>query len=411
MLNLMKPFTNYQKAVHYLIHEIPKTSRQVFDDTAALERNVAVMESLGNPQDTHKTIHVAGTSGKGTICYLIDALLRAHSQRTGLTQSPHIYDIRERIQLNGQLLSEKRFMQALNQVLRTLAQANISTSYFETLTAMAYREFSHAPIDYQIIETGFGGRLDATNVVTREDKICIINRIGFDHTDVLGNTIAKIAAEKAGIIQAGNVAFVLRQEDEVNQVFEERALLVGAKLVWIEQTDNYQLTNDNMALAVCQYLAQRDGWKFDEAIAQATLKQVFIPGRFEKRHYKDHLTILDGAHNPQKFAVMTHRLQRENIAPVTFVFAIGSRKDVESCLETLKPASRRIIATEYFTNQRDIPVEPFDKTQLQKIGENLGIEVATADSPREALQKAAEYAEPIVITGSFYLLGEIDTAF
>lgn len=407
----MKPFTNYQKAVHHLIHEIPKTSRRVFDDGAALKRNVRAMELLGNPQERHKAIHVAGTSGKGTICYLVDALLRAHTKRTGMTQSPHVYDIRERIQKNGQLISEKRFVEVLNHVLQTLRSGDVQTSYFETLIAMAYAEFGRSQLDYQIIETGFGGRLDATNVINRKDKACIINRIGLDHTDVLGETLPKIAAEKAGIIQAGNTVFALRQEPEVNAVFEARCASVGAELHWIEQTGNYQITNDTMAIRVCQYLADRDSWRFDEALAKTTLEHVFIPGRFEKRHFKDHLAIMDGAHNPQKLAAMAHRLRREDIAPATFVLGVGARKDIITCLKILKPVAQRIVATEYLTKQQDIPVTPLEKEVIAQYGQELGIEVSTANTPHEALLAASQFPEPIVITGSFYLLGQIDSSF
>ncbi len=406
----MKLFTNYQKAIRYLIHDMPKTTRRVFDDGAALERNIKAMELLGNPQDRHKTIHVAGTSGKGSICYLIDALLRAHTKRTGMTQSPHVYDIRERIQENGQLISEKRFVGALNHVLQSL-HGSVQTSYFETLIAMAYAEFGRSRLDYQIIETGFGGRLDATNVITRQDKLCIINRIGLDHTDVLGDTLTQIAIEKAGIIQAGNTVFALRQEPEVNAVFEARCKNVGAELHWVEQTGNYQTTNDEMAISACRYLAEQGGWQFDENLAKTTLEHAFIPGRFEKRTYKDHLVVMDGAHNPQKLAAMAHRLQRENIQPVSVVLAMGSRKDIRGCLEILKPVAQRIIVTEYLSKERDIPVQPFKKEEFQKLAKEVGIETHIANSPRDALITAAHYPKPIVITGSFYLLGEIDGAF
>jgi dihydrofolate synthase/folylpolyglutamate synthase len=401
-------FTNYRKAVHYLIHEIPKTDRTVFDDAAAIEKNVTIMELLGKPQNRHPAIHMAGTSGKGTVCYLIDALLRAHSKKTGMTQSPHVYDIRERIQVNGQLISERLFTEQLDRVLTALGEGGVQASYFETLIAMAFNTFAHKSLDYVVIETGFGGRLDATNVMEEEGKICILGQIGFDHTQQLGETLAKIASEKAGIVQQNSIVVALRQSAEVNQVFEDRCRAMNAKLTWVEQAEDYQKTNDRLALAACEAAALRDNWRLDPEICTSVLQQVFIPGRFEKRHFKDHLLILDGAHNPQKLSAFANRLERENKSPVTLILTLGKHKDIKKCLAILKPVVSRIILTEYFTKQQDIPVRPQSAEALAQACEELGIACQIFISPRDALYAAAKYPEPIAATGSFYLIGEID---
>lgn len=397
--------------MHYLIHDIPKTDRKVFDQNASIEKNFAIMRVLGNPEKATPTVHVAGTSGKGTICYLIDGVLRAHSKTTGLTLSPHVYDIRERIQINGQLISEKSFMKSLNTVLNKTQPADIHPSYFETLIAMAYLKFAESKLDYAIVETGFGGRLDATNVVVDRRKVCVLSRIGLEHTEALGDTIEKIAFEKAGIIQEGSHVIALHQEPEVNAVFAAVAKEKNASLTWIKQTGDYQLTNNALAQAACEYLAHRDGWQHDMTLADTVFQQVFIPGRFEKRHLKDHLVILDGAHNPQKLSAVCNRVKRENKAPVTVVLAMGERKDIRSCLEILKPIAKRIIATEYFSKEKDIPVHPINKEVIVRLCNELGIEVHSHQSPKNALDHAAMFAEPILITGSFYLLGEVDKYF
>ena len=407
----MHRFTNYQKAVFHLIHAIPKTDRKVFDDSATIEKNFKIMRSLGDPQNRHSAVHVAGTSGKGTICYLVDAILRAHTKRTGMIQSPHVYDIRERIQTNGQLISERLFVRALNQVLQKTSEANLEVSYFETLTAMGFYTIGNSPVDYQIIETGLGGRLDCTNVIDKAKKLCILGQIGFDHTEALGETLEKIAAEKAGIIQPGNHVVALRQDDRVNGVFEKRCQQQGATLVWIEQAEDYQKTNDRLAITACQILAELGGWQLENNLVESVLQQIFIPGRFEKRRFKDHLCVLDGAHNAQKLTAVAKRLQYEDKAPVSIVLALGDRKDMQDCLHALKPVAARIIATEYFTKQQDIPRRPTPADDITNMCRELGIEARSEPSPDKALAAAALQKEPILITGSFYLLGEVDKLF
>ena len=404
-------FRNYQAAVTYLIHELPKTTREVFDDDSTLAKNRAIVGAIGKTKKKHSSIHVAGTSGKGSVCYLIDAILRAHSKRTGMIQSPHIYDIRERIQVNGQLISEKKFVKALNVATSSIEAAGIRASYFEVLTAMAFYTFGHTKIDYQILETGLGGRLDATNVVQRQNKLCVLMQIGLDHMHALGDTLEAIAQEKAGIVQPGNTVIALRQDPTVNAVFEARCREQNARLIWVEQENLYLRTNDSIALAVCRTLANRDGWVFDEAIAHATLQQVFIPGRYEKRHLRDHLVILDGAHNPQKLSALASKLKIDEKFPATFVLAIADRKDIASCLRALASVAERIIATEFFTHEQDIPRRPIAANQIASLCKELGIPAIAESDPKKALELATSYAEPIVITGSFYLIGEVDSLF
>lgn len=328
-----------------------------------------------------------------------------------MLQSPHVYDIRERIQVNGQLVSEKNFLYALNAVLATLNESGTAATYFETLVIMGFLVLERANIEYSVIETGLGGRLDATNTITKKDKLCVITQIGLDHTHVLGDTLAKIAREKAGIIQPGNHVVALKQEQEVNDVIATRVNEQAATITWVEPSADYQATNNSLAVAAAGFLANRDGWELDASVAHATLQQVFIPGRFEKRHYKDHLVILDGAHNPQKLAAMARRVKNEGKYPATIILSVGEEKDILQCLKILQPISRRIIATEYFTKEQDMPVRPMPAKKVATLCTQLGISSFAEPDPRVALQRATQFAEPVIITGSFYLLGEVDAQF
>lgn len=404
----MTDFPEYRDAVHRLIHDIPKTPRRVFDDNELLAKNKRVAAFFGDPQNTHPAVHVAGTSGKGSICYSVEAILRAHGKRTGLLVSPHVYDIRERIQLLGSYIRRDFFSKIFHEVDDTVVAHGERLSYFEMTTMMGYVAFGHSDIDYQVIETGMGGRLDATNTITRKDKVCILAQIGLDHVEALGHTLEKIAEQKAGIVQPGNYVVALEQAPEVMAVFEARAKEMNATLEWIKPAGAYEVTNTRLTKAACRYVAKRDGWHYDEQVAHQALDNLAIPARFEKRMVAHHTVILDGAHNLQKLGGLVDRLERTNLEPVTFVLALGEQRDIIASLMVLKNAAKRVIATEYFTQEQDIPIRPIGAAVIVEAAHSLGIECEVAASPASALAKAKTYPEPIVVTGSFYLVSELD---
>lgn len=389
------------------MYELPKTSKRIFRDAKGFERSQRILEALGNPQNTHNAIHVAGTSGKGSVCYQIDVILRAHGKKTALLVSPHVYDIRERIQINGNLIHKDTFLRLTNTLLQKLG--HFAPSYFEALTCLGFLASAEEDLDYVVVETGFGGLWDTTNTITREDKICVIGQIGYDHTAILGDTLEKIALQKAGIIQKQSSVIYLCQDEKVNRVTGNYAKKQHARVINVENEDSYQKTNESLALSAAKLLAQRDGWKFDMNLATRAVNEVFIPGRYEKLMYKDHTVVLDGAHNPQKLQALVDRLAHDNLLPATFILAMGERKDWRSCLELLKPAACQIIATEFFTDASDTPHRALATVKLIEACKKIGIPASSQPTVQEALDIALTFDKPIIVTGSFYLLGEIDT--
>lgn len=369
---------------------------------------------LGDPQNAHPTIHVAGTSGKGTVSYMLDAILRAHDKRTALLVSPHVYDIRERIQMNGQFMPEKHFIGLVNEVLEHLHSEapQKMLGYTQLMSILGFMAASRARLDYVVAEAGIGGQYDTTNTITRPDKFSVLTQIGIDHTQQLGLTYEQIASAKAAIVLPQTRVIALGQKQSVNTVFEHIFAQKQATVSWVDSTENYLINDTLLALAAAEHIAQRDGWEFNEEKARLATNDVYIPGRFEKRTFKEKLVILDGAHNPQKIRALSWRLGNEDYSPCTIVLALSDKKDAVGIIKTLKTVAQRIICTEFFVDQPDIPVQAASAEALANIARSLGIpEVEAIKRPLDALRCASQYPETIVATGSFYLLGDIDTIF
>ncbi len=323
--------------------------------------------------------------------------------------SPHVYDIRERIQINGQLISEKRFTEVCAEVISNVPKDFIPT-YFEILTMMGFVSTSRTSARYLVLETGLGGRLDATNVARSKNKVCVITQIGFDHTEALGETLQKIATEKVGIIHPGNTVVALRQSDEVNLVIQERCKQQNAKLVWVEPQPDYQDSNDEVAIAAVKVLAESDSWTFQQDLVAHAFKHIFIPGRFEKRALNNNLLILDGAHNSQKLSALVDHIRKISEEEFTVILAIAKRADLHKCVELLEPITARVIATSIGTSQKHVLRDISTAKEILSLCESRNIECSVAELPSEALILASTFSEPVLATGSFYLLHEIDRA-
>ncbi len=382
-----------------------------------LDRMISLMDFLGNPQNTLKVIHIAGTSGKTSTAYFIRGMLEAAGKRTGLTISPHITGINERVQIDGKPLDEQHFLNYVNRFFVLIEQSGLQPTYFELLIALAYWVFAEEKVDYAVIETGLGGLLDGTNVVNQENKVCVITDIGLDHTEILGETIQEIARQKAGIIQPYNQVFMLEQAAEVVEIMRQTAKRRRAVLEVIrvkstlEGLPVFQKRNWLLAEAVLKYLQRRDGFqKPHQSDLQAVMRQS-PPGRWEIYKYKGKTIIIDGAHNPQELEALVSSLGEHGItsAAVLANFKQAPKAKIEASLQVLRPIVAHLIIPEFSAGQDLKNLRSVQAAELATLATYLGFEsIETKFDIKDALKTFLECPEEtLIITGSLYLVGAI----
>lgn len=384
-----------------------------------LDRVVALMEYLGNPQESYKVLHVAGTSGKTSTCYYLSSLLKASGQKVGLTVSPHIDEVNERVQVNGRPLTENKFCKEFSIFLGHIKKSGITPTYFELLVAFAYWEFARQKVDYAVVEVGLGGLLDGTNVVKRKDKVCVITDIGLDHTEVLGKTITAIAAQKAGIVHPYNVVFSYEQGSDVMMVLREVCEQQQAELheIWPLRVSElpkvlplFQRRNWYLALMAYQYVVKRDRLQELPAQGVAETTKTYIPARMEIIEFKGKTIILDGAHNAQKLqALMASIRQKFKGQPISALVAFKSKKQshVRYSLQELVPYCSHIFLSSFVMD--DVDVVSVDPLKLVEHCEALDYQDwRVIPDPSQAFRALLKRKEQILlVTGSFYLLNYI----
>lgn len=380
-----------------------------------LDNMRALMAELGNPQDKFKVVHVAGTSGKTSTCYYIASMLQAGGAKVGLTVSPYVDEVNERVQINLQPLPEKHFCRALTEFLNIVNKLTIKPTYFELLVAFAYWEFARQQVDYAVVEVGLGGLLDGTNVISRNDKVCVITDIGLDHTNILGKTIPEIAFQKAGIIHTGNIVIMHQQSGEVMKVVEQKTKEEKAQLKLIGQNKHiahndlpwFQRRNWQLANEVYSFLQQRDNLK---KLGEKELHQsmrTHIPARMEVVKKGDKTIIMDGAHNPQKLHALVRSLQLKfPTQKMTIVFGVLDEKELKDSLNELKLVAGTLIATS-FPAEQDMPRASANPNKVAKVAEELGIKAQVEAEPERALRQALSQSDFVLIAGSFFLLNHI----
>jgi dihydrofolate synthase/folylpolyglutamate synthase len=413
------PITTFAQAHEVLARFVPaNVGRRPY----MLDHMRAFMQFLGNPQDRLKVIHVAGTSGKTSTSYYVASLLHEAGKKVGLSVSPYVHQMNERVQVDLVPMPEARFCRELSEFLGLAEESNIELTLFELLSAFAYWQFARQGVDYAVIEVGLGGELDATNVVQARSKVCVITDIGLDHQEVLGRTLPEIAAQKAGIIQLHNAVFVRRQPSAALEPIRARARQKQADLHIVAPEDMpeqfaflplFQQRNFGLAQAAVHFVGERDGVRLPGTGARLRAARVHIPARMEAYRIGDKTVVLDGAHNEQKlaalFASLQHRYPAQPFA-VLAAFKAGQTERIEAATAVLTRAARRIIVTSY--GAPDAPPgtlhgeDPHTLAALCKIHGFWEVEAISDIS--HAWRELLASPEPVlVVTGSLYMFNDI----
>lgn len=420
------------------IHEF-----QRFGSILGLERMNSLLKLLGNPQDELKIIHVAGTNGKGSTCRYIYSVLQAAGYKTGLYTSPFLEFFNERIELDGRYITDEDLAAYTDRVLdcaeKMVARGEHSPTEFEVVTAITFLYFKEKGCDYAVMEVGLGGRGDSTNVC-RSPLISVITSISYDHTDRLGNTLAEIAAEKAGIIKEGCPVVTSAEADEALKVIEDKASELGCMYfetrhipytvkaqglagstfdvniqgvsfdnLEISMLGEHQIKNAICALSALNILEERGNVNLHRDAVYRGLKAARQTGRFEvmSAKYEKPIVIIDGAHNPDGAAAL-RRAVNEYLPGKKILMVTGmlADKDTESILREFTSITDTFIATEP-DNPRKLDAESL-KAEIQALGASCESIHDCRAAVREASEKAAaEDFDAVLYAGSLYMIGAV----
>lgn len=424
---------NYQETLNYLYNSTP-----VFEHVGAvaykegLQNTLALDEHFGHPHTKYKTIHIAGTNGKGSCSHSIASILQEAGYKVGLYTSPHLVDFRERIRVNGKCISKER-------VIKFVAEEKdffepLHPSFFELTTALAFKYFEEQKVDIAIIEVGLGGRLDCTNIIS--PILSIITNISFDHTQFLGNTLAKIAAEKAGIIKKGTPVIIGEVNEQTRPVFNTKAKELDTKITFAEDdaivvssttiakggrnyilrngshligelSGDYQEHNMNTILCACNILKQINIIKGDDFIIKGLAnicKNTGLMGRWQTIQTKPKV-VCDTGHNVAGWNYLAPQIKHQKCNQLRIVFGMVDDKDIDSVMELL-PKNAIYYWTQAET-KRAIKVEKVTELALQhelngKMFNNV------KDAYTKALNDSAA-DDFVFVGGSSYIVADLLT--
>ena len=433
----------YQQALDYIYsfidyeREPGPRSRAIYD----LRRVEEMLGRVGNPHLKARSVHIAGTKGKGSVAAMVASVLTTSGYATGLFTSPHLHIVNERIRVDNKLISDEELVALVEKLKPEVAAVNQKATYgrlttFELLTTLGFAYFALKGVDFQVIEVGLGGRLDATNVVLPE--VCIITSISFDHMEVLGNTLAEIAAEKAGIIKQNSVVVSSTQVDEVNRVLEEACLNCGAELIrvgsevtWqslgfesnqqflqvtgrlgsyelsIPLLGQHQLDNAATAVAALEVLAEK-GFNIGRDSITSGLAKASWEGRLQVLSHHP-LLVVDGAHNVDSARKLRQSLEQYfSFERAILIIGLSADKDLTGIISELVSLFGKVIVTRSI-HPRAMATAPI----VAEFGRH-GVEAQETDDISVALPLALGLAgdkDMICVTGSLFVAsGAIEQA-
>lgn len=400
----------YQEALDFLFEQLPMYQRvgQVAYKKD-LSNTIKLLDFLDNPHRKFKSIHIAGTNGKGSSAHLLASVLTASGYKTGLYTSPHLRNFTERIRIDGREADKAFVVGFVNRIKSILSE--VQPSFFELTVAMAFEYFSENQVDMAVIETGLGGRLDSTNVIMPE--VCLITNIGFDHMDLLGDTLPEIAAEKAGIIKPHTPVVIGAFQEEVNYIFEDKAKSENSKLIladanlsqkFLDKPYHIRLNFPGVKAVIDELLNQ--DWNIDESTISNGIDHVNelsgLKGRFQRVGYNP-LMLADVSHNVDGLRMLFQELSQFDYKELYLVFATTVGKDVEELLSIFPKAK-------YYWTESKVP-RSLSSDKLQSIGKEKGYLGARFDNVNQVIdhiQSIAHADDLVLITGSTFMISEID---
>lgn len=359
---------------------------------------------LAFPNYNTKVIHVAGTNGKGSVCAMMEMLIRGAGHRVGIFTSPHLVHYRERMKVNTLMVSEEKCAHYLTEIRRVCEKLPNHPTFFEITLAVAMRYFKEEGAEYIILETGMGGRLDATTAVPAD--LCVITPIGMDHSQWLGDTLEEIAKEKAGIMLPGVPVISAGQEEDAKMVLLEEANEIRCPIEIIDEPlkgysigipGEHQKYNANLAVNAVHEV----GIHLNYDTVKECLDHVYWPGRFENVGSEEMPVVLDGAHNPHAAKALAETWQTEfpNQKP-TVIFGAVESKDVAGALKYLESIAERFIFTPV-----DSP-RSLETSVLEEAAEDFE-NTSSVESFDQAFEFAKSHNSPILIAGSLFLIGQV----
>ena len=408
---------DYAATLDYLFTRLPMYQRT---GAAAMKKDLTnirlLLDELGNPQRQFRCLHVGGTNGKGTVSHLLTAALQAHGFRTGLYTSPHYKDFRERTKIDGQFIPEENVVTFVERIQPAIER--ISPSFFETTVAMAFVYFAEAQVEWAVVEVGLGGRLDSTNII--DPELSVITNIGYDHMQLLGDTLPEIAAEKAGIIKAGRPVVIGETQPETESVFRDKARAVNAPITFADQEVRHPYETDlrgpfaernlQTAHVALQRLAATNSLALDPDRVSYAFNHVhsltYYIGRWQTLRAGDPLVLADSAHNGEGLQPVLGRLTAlatERRGKLHIVLGVVNDKDLTKALP-LFPAG----AAYYFV-KADIP-RGLPAEDLRSAAEGYGLRGEAYNSVAEgfaAARSAAASPDVVFVGGSIFTVAEV----